>query len=94
MNLRSNRPRRAHGEQATHVRAVVLRAATAERAIALFDEGAVDVVLGGRIDSLPLAERFVHVHARHVGHHQVAEDRVAARVDTGGIVACCFFRAS
>jgi oligopeptide transport system substrate-binding protein len=37
------------------VRTIDLRAATAGQAIALFDEGDVDVVLGGRIDSLPLA---------------------------------------
>src|SRR6187399_2875154 len=39
-----------------HVRAIDVRAASAERAIALFDEGEVDVVLGGRIDALPLAD--------------------------------------
>jgi ABC-type transport system substrate-binding protein len=39
-----------------HVRAVGLRPATAEQAVALFDDGEVDVVLGGRIDSLPLAD--------------------------------------
>ena len=39
-----------------HVRAIGLRAASAERAIAMFDDGGVDVVLGGRIDSLPLAD--------------------------------------
>jgi ABC-type transport system substrate-binding protein len=40
----------------THVRAVHLRAAGARQAIALFDEGEVDVVLGGRVESLPLAD--------------------------------------
>jgi oligopeptide transport system substrate-binding protein len=39
-----------------YVRAIDLRAASAEQAIALFDEGEVDVVLGGRIGSLPLAD--------------------------------------
>ena len=38
------------------VRAIDLRPASAEQAIALFDDGEVDVVLGGRIDSLPLAD--------------------------------------
>lgn len=38
------------------VRAIDLRAASAREAIELFDEGEVDVVLGGRIDSLPLAD--------------------------------------
>lgn len=39
-----------------YLRAVELRPASAAQAIALFDEGEVDVVLGGRIDSLPLAD--------------------------------------
>jgi len=38
------------------VRTIDLRAASAIEAIALFDEGELDVVLGGRIDSLPLAD--------------------------------------
>lgn len=38
------------------VRAIDLRAASASEAIALFDDGELDVVLGGRIDSLPLAD--------------------------------------
>src|SRR4029079_12776546 len=38
----------------SHVRAVDLHAASAARAVALFDDGEVDVVLGGRIDALPL----------------------------------------
>jgi ABC-type transport system substrate-binding protein len=38
------------------VRAIDLRAASASAAIALFDDGELDVVLGGRIDSLPLAD--------------------------------------
>jgi ABC-type transport system substrate-binding protein len=38
------------------VRAIDLRPASAAQAIALFDDGEVDVVLGGRIDSLPLAD--------------------------------------
>lgn len=40
----------------TRVRAIGLRPASARQAIALFDDGEVDVVLGGRIDSLPLAD--------------------------------------
>ncbi len=39
-----------------HVRAIGLRPVSAKQAIALFDEGQVDVVLGGRIDSLPLVD--------------------------------------
>src|SRR6187399_379939 len=38
------------------VRAIDLRAAGARQAIALFDDGEIDVVLGGRIDTLPLAD--------------------------------------
>ena len=38
-----------------HVRAIDLQAADAARAIALFDNGNVDLVLGGRIGALPLA---------------------------------------
>lgn len=38
------------------IRELQLRVLPAARAIALFNEGAVDVVLGGRIESLPLAE--------------------------------------
>src|SRR6478735_777576 len=40
----------------SRVRAIDLRAASARQAIELFDDGAVDAVLGGRIDSLPLAD--------------------------------------
>jgi len=39
-----------------HVRQVDLRAASAAQAIALFDDGELDVVLGGQVDSLPLAD--------------------------------------
>jgi oligopeptide transport system substrate-binding protein len=39
-----------------YVRAIELRAETAERAIAAFDDGEVEVVLGGRIAALPLAD--------------------------------------
>ena len=39
-----------------YVRAVALRAETAPRAIAQFDDGELDLVLGGRIDALPLAD--------------------------------------
>ena len=39
-----------------YVRVIDLRAAGAREAIALFDDGEVDVVLGGRIESLPLAD--------------------------------------
>jgi oligopeptide transport system substrate-binding protein len=39
-----------------YVRAIDLRAAGAEQAIALFDDGELDVVLGGRIGALPLAD--------------------------------------
>jgi oligopeptide transport system substrate-binding protein len=39
-----------------YVRAIALRAAGAEQAIALFDDGELDVVLGGRIGALPLAD--------------------------------------
>jgi ABC-type transport system substrate-binding protein len=38
-----------------HVRQIELTAADARRAVALFDEGQVDIVLGGRIGALPLA---------------------------------------
>ena len=38
-----------------YVRAIALRAAGAEQAIALFDDGELDIVLGGRIGALPLA---------------------------------------
>jgi len=38
------------------VRTIDLRAASAEQAIALFDEGEIDLVLGGRIGALPLAD--------------------------------------
>jgi ABC-type transport system substrate-binding protein len=38
------------------VRAVDLRPASASQAVAMFDDGELDVVLGGRIDSLPLAD--------------------------------------
>ena len=38
------------------VRPVDLRAASARQAVALFDEGTVDLVLGGGIDSLPLVD--------------------------------------
>lgn len=39
-----------------YVRELELRAANAEQAIALFDEGEVDLVLGGQIGALPLAD--------------------------------------
>lgn len=39
-----------------YVRAVELRAQSAPRALAQFDEGEVDLVLGGRIDALPLVD--------------------------------------
>ncbi len=39
-----------------YVRAVHVRPESAERAIALFDDGEVDVVLGGRLEALPLAD--------------------------------------
>jgi oligopeptide transport system substrate-binding protein len=39
-----------------YVRAVELRAESAPRAIAQFDNGELDLVLGGRIDALPLAD--------------------------------------
>jgi ABC-type transport system substrate-binding protein len=39
-----------------YVRAIELRAENAQRAIAQFDNGDVELVLGGRIDSLPLAD--------------------------------------
>jgi ABC-type transport system substrate-binding protein len=39
-----------------HKRQVRLRATAAKRAIALFDDGVVDVVLGGRIEALPYAD--------------------------------------
>ncbi len=38
------------------VRPVQLRAASAEQAVAMFDEGELDVVLGGQIGALPLAD--------------------------------------
>lgn len=41
---------------ARYVREIALRAAPAEDAVRLFDEGAVDLVLGGRIGALPLAD--------------------------------------
>lgn len=46
-------PERADWEQ--YVREIDLRAEPAEQAIAQFDEGELDLVLGGRIGSLPLA---------------------------------------
>ena len=39
-----------------YVRTISLRAVDAEQAIALFDEGEIDIVLGGRIGALPLAD--------------------------------------
>ncbi|HYD23565.1 MAG TPA: ABC transporter substrate-binding protein [Croceibacterium sp.] len=41
---------------AQYVRQIELHAASAERAVALFDDGEVDLVLGGRIGALPLAD--------------------------------------
>ena len=47
-------PEQSDWEQ--YVRAVELRAESAPRAIAQFDDGELDLVLGGRIDALPLAD--------------------------------------
>jgi oligopeptide transport system substrate-binding protein len=41
---------------AKYVRPIVLTAASGEQAVKLFDEGEVDIVLGGGIDALPLVE--------------------------------------
>src|SRR5688500_846070 len=47
-------PEQSDWEQ--YVRAVELRAESAPRAIARFDDGELDLVLGGRVDALPLAD--------------------------------------
>ena len=44
------------GDWERYVRVIELRAESAERAVAQFDEGTLDVVLGGRIGALPLAD--------------------------------------
>jgi ABC-type transport system substrate-binding protein len=46
----------AESDWEAHVRAVDLHAASAARAVAEFGDGEVDVVLGGRIGALPLAD--------------------------------------
>jgi ABC-type transport system substrate-binding protein len=47
-------PEQADWDQ--YVRAIELRAENAQRAIAQFDNGDIELVLGGRIDALPLAD--------------------------------------